>query len=435
VARWSPGRATATVAVVSVFGLLTGSWAGSQAADRARDPYESLDRFARALTTIEGRYVEEVDPNALVEAALKGMARSLDPHTRFLTVEEARALRDDTAGSYEGLGVELRAIPEGARVLDVLAGGPAERDGVLPGDVIVAVNGATIAGLDLEAISDRLQGPRGTEVRLTLTRVGRDAPFDVETVRDRVVAPPTERGRIADVGYVRLRGFSHGAGEAVAADLAALQADGALSGFILDLRDNPGGVLDEAVAVTDLFVANGPIVSTRGRSEGEEVHAATPGGPGEDLRVAVLVNGMSASASEIVAAALQETGRGTLVGTHTYGKGSVQTLFENRDGSALKLTISRYYTPLGNEVAPNRGRDPDVLVRLPPDGEAATAPLRARLDALDVPDDERQELLALLDRIPVAEIADRDVAWHLPIPERAAGDAQIAAALALFAAP
>lgn len=423
-------RATTAVVWVSILmgsGLLLGSATGSWAADRATDPYASLDTLAQALTLIETRYVDEIDEDALVEAAVRGMAQQLDPHSRWLDAEETRRLMQGTEGSYEGIGIETKLVRQGVRVERVFAGGPSERSGLLAGDILTAADDISLVGLPDSEVTSLLQGPRGEPVDVTLVRAGVIEPITVRIVRDRIVTDPVEAAALGDIAYVRLMHFQQGAGEAVSDALMALRRNGATAGVVLDLRDNPGGILDEAVAVSDLFLDDGPIVSTRGRSESEEVHPATPGGIPADVPVVVLVNGHSASASEIVAGALQDTGRATLVGQHTYGKGSVQVLFETRNGGALKLTTALYYTPSGAPVAAGEGRSVDVQVALN-DNPTALDTLR---DAIlqQTPSAERDHLLALLSEVAPEESQRESVPWGVPPTERVAQDRQLARAV------
>ena len=420
----SPLRGTAIVLVLLLAGLSAGAIAGVGAVDRSRDPYASLERFARVLTVIETDYVDEVDPDDLVVAAIDGMADSLDPHTRWLRPDEAQNLQDEAAGSYEGIGVEVRPAPDGVVVSRVLAGGPAERDGIQPGDVIVEVDGASLEGLSLDEVSTRLQGPRGDEV---LLEVLRDASvLEIATVRDKVHVPSVGAELLAPgIAYARITQFQKGT--AIELD-EAVRRLGSVEGLVLDLRDNPGGLLAEAVSTVDLFVDEGVIVSTRGRVEGTLEHTATPGGLGTDLPLALLVNGGSASASEIVAGALQDIGRAPLVGTHTYGKGSVQTLYQNRDGSALKLTIALYYTPSGEPIAAGSGRVPDHVVPYLAPGPLDA--LVAGIAAAELSDDDRAELLELARAVP-CESEPMPIDWDTPAVERLARDPQLQRALEL----
>ncbi|MBW1876936.1 MAG: S41 family peptidase [Deltaproteobacteria bacterium] len=429
----TPVRATMMVGVLFVSGLLAGAMAGAAAASRANDPYEGLDLFARVLTTIERDYVQEIDSDTLVEAAIRGMVDELDEHSRWMTPEEFRLFLDETQGSYEGIGIEVRRVSRGVLVAHVLPGGPAERDGLLSGDIIVGVDGTPVAGLPLEKVTSLIKGPRGAPVDLSIAREGWEEPRVVRTVRDRVATPAVAAERLdSGVGYVRLYQFQEDASESLLETIRELSATAPLTGLVLDLRDNPGGLLDEAVEVSDLFLDEGIIVSTKGRADGAEAHIATPGGVKPELPVVVLVNGMSASAAEIVAGALQDTQRASLVGTHTYGKGSVQVLYENRDQSALRLTTSRYYTPSGAPVAAEQGRVPEHLVELPQPPDPAAA-LRERIASLEVPPGEKEVLLQLVEALAAAEEPHEPlVPWDGTVAERRQLDPQLDFALRLL---
>jgi carboxyl-terminal processing protease len=442
----SPGRAVAVVATLFVMTAILGAYTGYAAIARAQDPYAGLDLFAHVLTRVETSYVDEVPNDRLVAAAIRGITEELDPHSRWLSPQEHQALQDDTEGAYEGIGVEVDVVAEGARVDRVLPNGPASIAGIQPGDLLLTVNGSPLAGRSLDDISLVMKGPRGEGVLLGVVRAGWPSPRDVRVVRDRVYTPSIE-GELfnGDVAWVRLTQFQTGAAADLNAELRRLTellppppptgrlplqpTETRLGGIILDLRDNPGGLLDEAVAVADLFLDDGVIVSTRGRGTSTQDYRATVGGVAATIPVAVLINEKSASASEIVSGALQDTARATLVGSHTYGKGSVQTVYGYRDGSALKLTVARYYTPSGKPVAPNEGRQPDIAVTLDATPSPA-AELRDKLQAQrGLPERDRSELIALLDRVPPAAAEVPTVPWALHGAERLAADAPLRKAI------
>lgn len=425
----------ATFLVISLFsvGIITGAGTGYAAAARAQDPYAHLERLADVLTRIERNYVEPVSDDELVDAALKGMVSRLDEHSRWMSPEEARALEEDTEGSYEGIGVEVRPADEGFTIARVLPNGPAQFAGLAPGDRILAVNGETMTGKSLDDLSSKLKGPRGEEISLSVLRDGWGEPQTIPTIRDRIHTPAVESTRYGNVAYARLSHFQKGAADDLKLQVAKLIDAGANKGLILDLRDNPGGLLQEAVAVSDLFLDDGKIVSTAGRVEGPLEWYATVGGFRQDLPVIVLVNGMSASASEIVTGALQDTHRARVVGEPTYGKGSVQTLYTWPDSGALKLTIARYYTPSGEPVADHRGRVPDVLVRMPSSTTRATVDeLEARIGHLSIAEKDRAELLSLLDTIPQEARLDNDIPWDVQGEARLAADPPLAKAIELL---
>ncbi|TVQ92823.1 MAG: S41 family peptidase [Deltaproteobacteria bacterium] len=409
-------------------GLLVAGWLGAAAADREPDPYHELDTFARALSLIEANYVEPVEHAELVRHAIEGMVEKLDDHSRWLDERAYQAMLGDTEGRYFGIGVEVRAVPEGALVIRVLPGGPASRDGLRYGDVILKVDGAPIGGAEIDTLSTHLRGARGTALELTIQRPGVDAPIVVQTLRDRIDIQPVEWALLSDkVGYVHLYSFQDSAAREVQRATQNLLERGA-TGIVLDLRDNPGGLLEEAIGIADLFLEDGTIVSTRGRADQESLKSATPAGFGLHLPLVILVNQGSASASEVVAGALQDTGRAQLVGTRTYGKGTVQNLFPMRSGDALKLTTARYYTPSGEPVAFLKGRDPDVEVDLEPQASTMNT-LRQRINALSIPVEERSALLALIDALPDPDQEPVAPAWHLDPLERLAVDPQLSAAI------
>ncbi len=435
--RPSSTRAAVFVSALFLAGLGTGVATGVAAIARAQDPYSGLDRFARVLAVIEREYVEALDTPTLVDAAIGGMVAALDNQSRWLSADQVEALRDDTAGATTGIGVELGSGKGGVAIDRVLPGSPAERDGLRVGDRIVAIDGEPVAGLALDDLASRIHRDRGVPARIAIERPGWDGAREVATTHDRIEIVAVEGALLAgDIGYVRLVQFQEGAARDLKAEIKRLEAvaQGSLVGLVLDLRDNPGGLLSEAVAVTDLFLDEGPIVSTRGR---EELHAsgsppreaweATPGG-WPDLPLAVVVNGNSASASEIVAAALQDARRAHLVGTRTYGKGTIQQLYRHNDGSALKLTIGRYFTASGAPVADHQGRLPDIEVPWNEVKDARSA-LMAGLQSASLPEEERTELLALAAELPIQPHVPVGIAWNRSPAERLALDPQIAAAL------
>lgn len=417
----APHRATATVAGLFLVGVLVGSWVGRAAVARATDPYAGLERFARVLTAIEADYVEPLDTETLIDAAIDGMVDELDPHSRWMSAEAVAELRADTEGSTTGFGVELAVVDGGFRIEKVLADSPAAREGLVAGDRLIAIDGVQLAGMALADVEARMQGERGEIGELTVLREGWRAPQKLSTHRDTVKIPALEVARFDSVLYVRFIDFQRGS----ALDLAhTLAANADATGLLLDLRDNTGGLLDEAVGVVDLFLDEGTIVSVRGRKDGVQAHHATKKTPARDLPVVVLTNHYSASASEIVAGALRDAGRARLVGGATYGKGSVQQLYRNPDGSALKLTVARYHLTSGT-IPAGQGLQPDVPVEVAPTRPSQR--LIERLRALEL--EEEEELLAL-----VASLSDpRDegvpIRWSLPPVERAEVDPVLRAGL------
>lgn len=374
-----PLRATAVVTTVAAAGLALGFAAADAAVAHARDVYSDLDLLVRVLHTIESSYVDEIPREKLVEAAIRGMVGQLDAHSRYLTAEElARFRGEDPNGVLQvGVGVQLGAHNGDVVITRVDRHGPAARAGLAVGDVVVAIDDARFT--DPEAATLALLGRRGLQVVLSLRRG--DQPRTVTLLRDLIEEPMVEvvdyeRG----LYYLRLSRFDDGAAAQV--DDALAQMPG-LSHLIIDVRDNPGGLLSEALAVTDRFLSAGVIAATRGRLAHEnQTYQADAAAIPADVGVTVLVNGMSASAAEIFAGALQDTRRARLFGTHTYGKGTVQSLFETPDGHAVKLTVARWVSSSGAPIAPDTGRLPDVEITWPTGatGPDWDVPLPGRLE-------------------------------------------------------
>ena len=350
-----------------------------------RSRFAKLDVFARALSIVEQQYVRPVHDVALVHGALRGMTDTLDPHSTFLDPKEARLLREEIEGAFGGVGmvVHLDHDDQGRIVLvvdDVVPESPAADAEVAPGDRVVRIEGRMVAAFaDLVEAITTIRGTPGTEVALDLVHDGKERT--VRLTRRIIAAPAAEVRYLGDgIGHVVLRTFAEGAAAEVRRSVEAMRGqaerDGGLAGLVLDLRDNGGGMLDEAVALADLFLARGVIVRTRGRGgvllDRRRAHAA---GTVRRVPLVVLVNRASASASEIVAGALQDHGRAIVVGERTYGKGSVQTPYDLGDGSVLKLTTALYYTPK-DRVIQAAGIAPDVAVGGLPEGvsEVPTRP-------------------------------------------------------------
>jgi carboxyl-terminal processing protease len=328
--------------------------------------FSKLDVFARVLSYVEANYVEAIDERKLVYGAVKGMMRTLDPHSDFMTPEEFADMRADTDGEFGGIGVEVTEDKAGIVVVEPLAGSPAARAGLARGDRIVAIDGVAVGGKTPGADgTGRLRGRPGTSVRLDVERKGWERPRSFVIVREMIHVAAVESALLEPgIGYVKLKQFQERTDEEVLAALTTLrdQSGGLLIGVILDLRGNPGGLLDQAVKVADVFLPSGLIVSTVGRGGKKlDEERAREAGTWDEFPMVVLVNGGSASASEIVAGALQDHGRALIVGTPTFGKGSVQSVFEFADGSGLKLTVARYFTPSGRSIQ-EKGIAPDVIV-------------------------------------------------------------------------
>ena len=354
---------------VSAFVLGAGSMAYvSQAAHATVEPraktYRMLELFGDVLDTVERQYVTPVDDTKLIESALDGMLTSLDPHSGYLSPDSFEDMQDTTRGEYGGLGIEITSEDGVVKVISPMDDSPASRAGVQAGDYITAVNGESVLGMSVADAVKQMRGRVGETVTLTIAREKSD-PFDVKLTRE-VIKPKAATARMeGDYGYVRLSSFNEKATDEVQAAVEGLKAKNPhMKGVVFDLRNNPGGLLDQAVGVADLFLDGGEIVSQRGRDPRDiERYNARPGDVLEGLPIVVLVNSGSASAAEIVAGALQDRKRAQLVGLTTFGKGSVQTVIPLRGGAdgALKLTTARYYTPSGRSIQ-KTGIDPDLEV-------------------------------------------------------------------------
>jgi len=321
--------------------------------------------LTEALTRIANEYVDPVDSRELAYSAIRSMVQNLDPHSSFLTPAEFRALQETTQGSFGGVGVEITWRDGALYVVKPLAGTPAGRAGIRAGDRILQIDGKPVPAGDIHQVIELLRGPPGTTVSLSLVRSDQRQPIQLTLVREQILAESvTTRFVAPDIGYLHISQFHSRTDDELREALALLKRPGKdlFSGLILDLRGNPGGLLDQAVKVADVFLERGVIVSTRGRDPESTLkfmahqHGTEPGYP-----LVVLVNNGTASAAEIVAGALRDQGRAVLIGTRSYGKGSVQKLIGLVDGSGLRLTTALYYTPKGDSIQ-GHGIDPDLVI-------------------------------------------------------------------------
>ena len=366
-------RATLLVSAVS---LIPATTAGLAAVDaRAAAQFE---RLATVYELVKQRYVEKTDDAKLEEGAINGMLSSLDPHSSYLSGATMQRLNTMIDGNYSGLGLSVVMDDGAVKVVSPMRGSPAETAGVKAGDYITHLDGKLIYGGDLDDAVSQMRGESGTKIRLTLFRPGRDAPFDVTVTRG-VIKLEAVTWELKDgVGVITVNEFSHDVGNDVKKGIEDLrrQAGGKLQGLILDLRSNPGGELEEAVALSDLFLTKGDIVSQRGRNASEDEYfkaeSVFPGDAAKGLPLIVLIDAGSASASEIVAGALQDQHRALIMGERSFGKGSVQSLFflDRSRTTAVKITTARYYTPLGRSVQEG-GINPDIRVPQLSDPDAA----------------------------------------------------------------
>jgi len=327
-------------------------------------PLEELRTFAEVMDRIKAAYVEPVDDKTLLENAIKGMLGNLDPHSAYLEPEAFAELQESTSGEFGGLGIEVGTEDGFIKVVSPIDDTPASKAGIQPGDLIVKIDGQPTKGLSLMEAVDKMRGKAGSTINLTLVREG-GKPFDVELTRA-VIKVKSVRSQLLEDGYglIRISQFQVNTGEEVGKALAKLRKDNGkkLRGLVLDLRNNPGGVLQAAVEVADHFLKKGLIVYTEGRIANSELRFnADPADASEGVPLVVLINGGSASASEIVAGALQDHKRGVLMGTDSFGKGSVQTVLPLNNDRALKLTTALYFTPNGRSIQA-QGIVPDIEV-------------------------------------------------------------------------
>lgn len=348
--------------------------------------FETLGVFTKILHYVEKDYVEAVDEEDLLHGAIRGMLSTLDPHTVYLSPKVYKHLKADTSGTFGGVGLEITVREGWVTVVSPIEGSPALKAGIRSGDRILKIDGKSTKGLDLGAVVKEMRGKHGQKVTLTIGRKGLKKPFDIVLTRQTIKAPSVQSEMVENKYlYVKMSSFQ----ERTASDLNKIlekQKKKILeNGLILDLRNNPGGLLNQAVQISDLFLEEGVIVTTAARGKEIDRREASLNGDREYFPMIILVNGGSASAAEIVAGALQDHGRALVLGTQTFGKGSVQSVVELEDGSALKITIARYFTPKGRSIQAD-GIHPDVLVEpIPPKAETSEeeeAPLRLREEML-----------------------------------------------------
>ena len=336
-----------------------------EATAAATDTYRQLNLFGDVFERIRADYVEEPDDAKLIESAVNGMLSGLDPHSSFLNAKDYQDMQVQTRGEFFGLGIEVTMENELIKVISPIDDTPAAKAGVLAGDVITHLDGEQVQGLTLREAVEKMRGPANSSITLTIMREGQDEPLKVTVVRDVIRVQSVKHRVEGDVGYLRIASFSEQTMEGLEAAIDKIEAaipEDTLKGYVLDLRGNPGGLLDQAVLVSDAFLERGEIVSTRGRHADEvQRFSARAGDLLEGEPVIVLLNGGSASASEIVAGALQDHRRATVIGTRSFGKGSVQTIIPIGRAGAIRLTTARYYTPSGRSIQA-KGIEPDIEV-------------------------------------------------------------------------
>lgn len=383
--------------------------------------YEQLNLFGEVFDRIRSGYVEDVNSSDLISAAIRGMLTSLDPHSGYMPPESFQDMQVDTRGAFGGLGIEVTQEDGFVKVVSPMDGTPASEAGIQSGDFITHVDGEAILGLTLSEAVDKMRGPVGSEVSLTIVRDLDEEPFDVVIIRD-VIKLTAARVRVEDgVIIVRVTTFNEqttpNIKKGIKEKIDELSGKDNVSGFIIDLRNNPGGLLSEAISVSDMFLNQGEIVSTRGRNNGQaKRYSASKGDLAENKPIIVLINGGSASASEIVAGALQDHKRAVILGTKSFGKGSVQSVIPLGENGAMRLTTARYYTPSGRSIQA-LGVVPDIIVeQLPrlnkekeedePSTRITEADLKGALSN-DRLSDEEKELLAKEKKIQLKKIQRR----------------------------
>ena len=375
--------------------LLTTQIAGPLLAEEAKkggSVYEQLDLFGDIFERIRSQYVEPVDEGKMIEAAINGMLTSLDPHSSYMSADAFADMRVQTRGEFGGLGIEVTQQDGFIKVVSPIDGTPADKAGIKAGDFITHVDGESVLGLTLDQAVDKMRGPVGSEIVVTVAREGTDEPFDVSIIRDRIKLTAAKSRVEGHSVVLRVTTFNDQTYDNLESSMKKAIEDAGgmdkINGFVLDLRNNPGGLLTQAIEVSDAFLDKGEIVSTRGRNpQDSERFNAEKGDLAQGKPMVVLINGGSASASEIVTGALQDHHRAIVVGTKSFGKGSVQTVIPLRGEGAMRLTTARYYTPSGRSIQ-SLGISPDIVVEQPEvkpadtaEDEAASAAKRLRSEA------------------------------------------------------
>lgn len=382
-------RCLAVAATVSLLAITVPSYAQEPAAEatpRGELPLDDLRTFADVFNQIRLGYVEEIDDSTLLEYAIKGMLAGLDPHSAYLNRDAFEDLTTSTTGEFSGLGLEVGMENGYLKVISPIDGSPAAEAGIQSGDVIIKLDNVTIKGVSLSEAVENMRGPKGSEIVITIGRAGETKPFDLTLKRDTIrVASVRERWLEPGYAYLRISQFQKNTGADVEAAVLRLQAEAEIDGLVLDLRNNPGGVLGASVDVAGLFMEGGTVVYTEGRLDNSERnYEATATDLTAGAPLVVLINGGSASASEIVAGALQDQSRAVIMGTQSFGKGSVQTVMPISEFRAVKLTTALYFTPNGRSIQAE-GIQPDIQID------------RARVETLD----------------ESGRISEKDLAGHL----------------------
>ncbi|AHB10775.1 S41 family peptidase [Zymomonas mobilis] len=367
-------------------GMLIPALTSSMAAvdSQNKDTYHQLDQFMRVFEQVKSSYVDKVDDQKLIQGAIDGMLSNLDPHSSYMNAHQFANIKTQADGNYGGLGLTVMAQDGILKVISPMKDTPSWRAGLKAGDYITHIDGQFIYGSNIDDSVSKMRGKPGTSVKLTVVRPGRDKEFDVTLTREIIQVQSVKWAVTNHIGVITVSSFSHNVGADVTKAIADIekQNKGAPLGYILDLRSNPGGLLDQAVALSDIFLDHGEVVSERGREKTDiRRYFSKPGDLANGLPLIVLVDGGSASASEIVSGALQDHHRALIMGTRSFGKGSVQTLLPLGDDTALRLTTARYYTPSGRSVQEG-GIEPDIIVPQLSDPDYKTRPKLREADLL-----------------------------------------------------
>jgi len=387
------------------------------AEEKNTNVYKQLNMFGEVYERVRREYVEEVSDKELIEAAIQGMLQSLDPHSSFMNSETFDDMQVQTKGEFGGLGIEVSMEDGFVKVVSPIDDTPAYEAGVQAGDFIIEIDGVSVYGMSLGVAVDMMRGLVNTEITIKISR-GEEEPFDIKIIRDRIKVQSVKARREGNAAYLRITSFNEKTQSGLLKNMKKLKEEIGenITGVILDLRNNPGGLLNQAVAVSDAFLDRGEIVSTRGRKQrGQQKFSATSGDISDGLPVVILINGGSASASEIVAGALQDHRRAIIMGTTSFGKGSVQTIIPVQRDSAMRLTTARYYTPSGNSIQA-KGIVPDIIVNQAKIEELEQFSNRKESDLkghLENPTEGNANLEKIKKEKSIAEVKDKKIDYQL----------------------
>ena len=377
------------VFVIIIFGLFVifGPYSDSKVSARDKNIYKEIKTFNEVLDMVQKNYVEEIDSSVLIQGAINGMIKSLDPHSAFMTPDVYKELEVETQGRFGGIGIEITILKDVLTVVSPIEDTPAFKAGVKSGDQIIKIDGKSTKDITIMEAVKKLRGPKDSKVTITILRENMTQPKDIVLTRAVIQIKSVKSKTFDDhIAYIRIASFHERTSDDLRKALADVSAKTTpMKGLVLDLRNDPGGLLNQAIEVSDMFLKSGMIVSTRGRAKIMETKTMARDNGGKEFTVpmVVLVNEGTASAAEIVAGALQDNGRALIVGTQTFGKASVQTVIPLENGSALKLTTARYYTPKGRSIQAE-GIKPDIIVKLVKPSEEPENPLEERLREKDL---------------------------------------------------